>query len=118
MSCGLGEACGTPGGGTAENVMNPPRFGVGEESGARGGTGAPCAGLPSAPSLRLLRKSEPTGPTSGDVVGDEAFILFVRFQVGVAGKEIDHEKKDHAGDEINAKRMDMAGAFSFDELVR
>ena len=42
----------------------------------------------------------------------------VGVQMAVAREEIDHQKKGDAGDEINAQRMHMARAFSFDEFIR
>ena len=42
----------------------------------------------------------------------------IRFQVRVFRKEIDNEKEQHAGNEINPQGMNVAGALAFHEFVR
>ena len=42
----------------------------------------------------------------------------VIFQMCVLREKIDDQEKKDARDEVNAQRMDMTGAFAFDELVR
>ena len=42
----------------------------------------------------------------------------IRFQVRAFREEINDEKKQHAGNEINAQGMNVAGALAFHEFVR